>query len=230
MDWSPLARRRGLIYVVLGFALLATPLVVGHYDLADPDRYQYEAGEVTFYDNGTYDMPRHAEGLDSDVACLMAYLPSRSCMLERGIHANDGIYYQDGLSEQWLSEEYHYVFVYGEGFHEPVAEELSNGTVRYDVESVRRTEALDAVSTPIHRASPGVRAAVQAGQFETRDQLDGANELVRTEDGLYVVYAATSLRESGERSPRVVVLQWALVVLGALLVLRGQRHRVNRSQ
>lgn len=230
MDWSPPARRRSILYIVLGFALLATPLVVSHYDLADPDRYRYEAGEVTFYDNGTFDMPSHAKSLDSDVACLQSYPPSRSCMLERAIHANGGVSYEDGLSEQWLSGEYDYVFAYGDGFYEPVAEEMPNETVRYDLEPVSRDQALDTIATPIDRASPDVRTAARTGQVETRDELDGANELVRTEDGLYVVYLAAAHVTNNEQSPGMFILQMLLVVLGAWLVLRGQRHHVRQSR
>jgi hypothetical protein len=37
--------------IIVGFAFLLNPLVVGAYDIGDPDRYQYEASDVEFFDN-----------------------------------------------------------------------------------------------------------------------------------------------------------------------------------
>ena len=226
MDWS-LRPRRGSILLVLGFVLLLNPLAVGHFDLGDPDHYRYESARMTFHGNGTYDAPTGTRRFDSDVACLN-YPPRRACMLERAIHANGGVSYEDGASKHFLWTEYDHVFVYGEGFYRPVAEELPNETVHYDLQRVPMTEALDYVATPIDRASPGVRRAIRSGSFETSDELPGANELVRADGGYYVVYPAAYRVENGsERSSFVVFLQWVLGFLGGWLVLGGQRRRVR---
>lgn len=225
MDRSLPSRHRGSILVALGFVLLLNPLIVGGLDLGDPDRYRYEAGRVAFHGNGTVDVPIKAHRVDSDVPCLDT-LPSRSCVLERAIHADGGITY-DGPPRDFISTEYQYVFVYGEGFYRPISEELPNETVRYDLRRVPMTEALDYAATPIDRASPGVRRAIRSGSFETSDELPGANELVRADDGHYVVYpAAYRVEDGSERSPFVVVFQWVLGFLGGWLVLGGQRRRV----
>jgi hypothetical protein len=82
--------RRGVVLVVVGFALLCNPPVVGALDLGDPDSYTYEPTEVTFYGNGTYDAPPGVGEIDSDVVCF-DFPPRRSCMLEQAVHADGGI-------------------------------------------------------------------------------------------------------------------------------------------
>ncbi|ELY80483.1 hypothetical protein C486_08790 [Natrinema gari JCM 14663] len=213
---------------------LLNPLVVSAYDIGDPDWYRYEASEVEFFDNGTYTYssePDRPESLDSDVACFGA-LPSRSCVLERAIHANGSITY-DGPPSSFIDHEYNYVYIWEEGFFRPVTEEGQNGTVRYGLQSVPREEALGYIATPLSRTNRGVRTAIETGTYETSDELPGAHELVQAGDRYYVVYPAAYHEDRGdwgsERSPAVVVLQWLLGIIGAFLVLRGQRHRVERQ-
>jgi hypothetical protein len=67
------------------------------------------------------------------------------------------------------------------------------------------------------------------GTYETSDELEGAHELVQAGDDYYVVYTAASTEyRNSERSTTVIVLQWLLGITGAFLILRGQRHRVER--
>ncbi|WP_415379699.1 hypothetical protein [Halosimplex sp. TS25] len=229
MPGSLLTSARGEICIVLGFALLLNPFVVGAFDVGDPDSYTYEPKEVTFYDNGTYDAADGADVVDPRVACLDDTLPTRSCAVERAVHATGGVTY-DGPPSNFLDHDYWYVHVWGEGFFEPVAEELENGTVEYGLEPVPRSEALEAVSTQIDDASNGVREAIETGEYRTSDPLDGADELV-VHDGSYYVVTATSYRATGsERRGVVVFLQWALGAGGAWLVLRGQRLRVTGAR
>jgi hypothetical protein len=223
-----LLRNRGTIFALAGFVLLLNPFVVGFFDLGDPDDFTYKPVKVHFYANGTYDAPGEVHGLDDDIACFEP-TSSRSCALERAIHARGGLYY-DGPPDAFIDSEYEYVFVYGEGFFRPIAVEQPNETVRYALDPVPTTEALDDVSMPLERAPTGVRVAIEHGHYETSDELASANQLVRTEDGYYVVYAARSHRVSGsERLTVVAALQWILGALGALFVLRGQRVRVERN-
>lgn len=97
MALPPIGSRRGVVYVLVGLALVLGPAVVDAVGADDPDSFTYEPKEVTFYDNGTYDLERAAGRLDSEVACFER-APSRSCVVERAVHANGGIVY-DGLHE-----------------------------------------------------------------------------------------------------------------------------------
>lgn len=221
MGWSPLSP--GALRIVVGLVLLANPFVVAEFDVGDPDWYRYEAAEITFDEDGIQ-VPRGLHEVDPDVQCLET-LPTRSCMLELGIHRQGGLEY-DGLPDQFLQSEYSHVYLYGEGFFEPVAEG-SNGTVRYDLRPVPREEALDDVSIDVDRVPEPTRRVVLSGPMETSDELPGANELVATDDGYYVVHDVAHHETSGERTPFVVTLQWLVGGVGLWLVLRGQRLRVD---
>jgi hypothetical protein len=226
MDWSSVTRYRGEAAIAVGFVLLLNPLIVGAFDIGDPDRYRYEASEVSFSANGTYAFSTHPVALDSDVACF-GDVPSRSCVLERAIHANGGITY-DGPTKQFIHNEYSYVHIWEDGFFRPVSEARETGTVRYGLEAVPQEEALRYIATPLERTDRGVRTAIETGAYETSDELPGANELVRADEGYYVVYPTVVQEHLGaERSLTVVVLQWLLGTAGAVLILRGQRHRVE---
>lgn len=217
--------RRGVVLVVVGFALLLNPPVVGALDLGDPDSYTYEPTEITFHENSTYDAPPGSGDIDSEVACL-DFPPRRSCILEQAVHANGGVVY-DGPPPNFLRHDYQYVHIWEAGFFEPVAEELPNGTVEYGLEPVAQDPALDDVADPSSEVSRGIRRAVETGKFRTSDPLSGAGELV-AHDGSYYVVTATSYRTTtGERRDIVVFLQWAAGIGGASLVLRGQRLRVT---
>ncbi|WP_459193366.1 hypothetical protein [Halosimplex sp. J119] len=225
MTQSLTARQQGALYVVVGFALLLNPLVVGALDLGDPDSYTYEPKEITFYDNGTYDAADGADAADPRVACLDDSLPTRSCTLERAVHANGGVMY-DGLPQRILSTDYWYVYVWDEGFFEPTSADWGNDTYEYGLEPVARSQALDYVAVSSDEASTGVRRALETGQYRTSDPLDGADELV-AHDGDYYVVTATSYSTTDEERRNVVIfLQWIAGIAGAWLVLRGQRLRV----
>ena len=228
MDWSSIRQYRGEAAIVVGFILLLNPLVVAALDLGDPDRYRYEASEVSFTENGTYSFSTHPVPLDSDVACFGS-VPSRSCVLERAIHTNGGIMY-NGPTDQFIHDEYSYVHIWEEGFFRPVSDERQNGTVWYGLEAVSEDEALRYIATPKDKTSNGVRTAIATGSYETSDELAGAHELVQVDDSYYVVYPAEVHEHRGtERSLTVVVLQWLLGITGTILILRGQRHRVERQ-
>lgn len=226
MDWSSVAGYRGEVAIIVGFILLLNPLVVGAFDIGDPDRYRYEAGEVSFSTNGTYTFSTHPVPLDPDVACF-GDEPSRSCVLERAIHTSEGITY-DGPTKHFINNEYSFVHIWEEGFSRPVSEEQPNGTVWYGLEAVSQEEALRYIATPSERTNKGVRTAIETGSYETSDKLSGANELVQADNSYYVVYPTVVQEHRGiERRPTVVVLQWLLGITGAILILRGQRHRVE---
>lgn len=224
MDWSPFARYGGAIRILVGVLLLLNPLVVAEFDLGDPDWYRYEAAEVPFDEDGI-DVPIEVDDVDPDVACLER-LPRRSCMLELAVHERGGLTF-DGLPESFVDTGYRYVYDYGEGFFEPVAEER-NGSVRYGLEPVPREVAMDDASTDVERAPPGVRRAIRTGRVETSDELPGANELVRADGEYHVVYRAAARTTTGDRAAPVVALQWMSGVVGLALVLRGQTVRVER--
>ena len=226
MDWSSVTRYRGEAAIVVGFILLLNPLVVGAFDIGDPDRYRYEASEVSFSANGTYTFSTHPVSLDSDVACF-GDEPSRSCVLERAIHTNGGITY-DGPTNDFINNEYSYVHIWEEGFFRPVSEERPNGTVWYGLETVSQEEALRYIATPLERTNTGVRTAIETGSYETSDELSGTHELVQADDSYYVVHPTVVQEHRGtERSLTVVVLQWLLGITGAILILRGQRNRIE---
>lgn len=228
MNWSSITRYRGEAAIIVGFILLLNPLVVGAFDIGDPDRYRYEASEVSFAANGTYTFSTHPVPLDSDVACF-GDEPSRSCVLERALHTNGGITY-DGPTNHFIHNEYGYVHIWDEGFFRPVSEERPNGTVWYGLEAVSQEEALRYIPTPLERTDRGVRTAIETGSYETSDELSGAHELVQADDSYYVVYPTVVQEHRGmERSLTAVVLQWLLGIAGAILILRGQRHRVERQ-
>ncbi|WP_201289188.1 hypothetical protein [Halovenus carboxidivorans] len=184
--------------------------------------------QVSFSENGTYSHAAHPIPLDSDVGCFGDDDWSRACILERAIHANGGITY-DGPTNPFLESEYSYIHIWEEGFFRPITEEREDGTVRYGLAPVSTEEALEDVATPLERTERGVRTAIETGTYETSDELSGANELVQADNTYYVVYAtAVHERQGTERRRAVVVLQWVLGIAGALLILRGQRHRVER--
>lgn len=218
-----LSRYRVWILFVVGLLLLATPAIVGWFDLADPDHYRYEAERVEFTEDG-YRVDAPVDGIDDDAACLRRF-PSRACMLERAIHDAGGLEY-DGLPSQVLTSRYRYV--YGDGqFYRTVANETANGTVHYDLRPAPTDEALGYISTERWRASSAVKRAIRTGSVTTSDELDGANELVEMEDGYYVVYAASVYETSRERNPLIVGASWIAAVAGLGLLLRAQRLRVE---
>lgn len=219
------AYRRGILYLLLGFGLLLTPVLVATFDVGDPDRYEYEAFEVTFHDNGTFDVPVRAGRVDPSVACFEQG-ETRSCMLEKAIHANGGIRYEHGLPSSFLEHDYHYVYIYGEGFFEPTTTQ-ANDSIEYTLTPVERSRALRFVATDSDRVSTGIRNAITTGEHVTNDELDGTGELVEHEDSYYVVSATASTTSSGERRWFVAVGQWALALVGVLLLLRGQLLRVQ---
>lgn len=226
MNWSSVTRYRSEAAIIVGFILLLNPLVVGAFDIGDPDRYRYEASEVSFAANGTYTFSTHPVPIGSDVACF-GDEPSRSCVLERALHTNGGITY-DGPTNHFIHNKYRYVHIWDEGFFRPVSEERPNGTVWYGLEAVSQEEALRYIPTPLERTDRGVRTAIETGSYETSDELSGAHELVQADDSYYVVYPTVVQEHRGiERSLTVVVLQWLLGIAGAILILRGQRHRIE---
>jgi hypothetical protein len=229
-----IGHRKGVLLIVLGFALVLNPHLVGALDSGDSDRYRYEAGQVTFHPNGTVDAPTGVHDLDSDVACLEA-VPTRSCVLEIAVYRNGGVDY-DGPSDQFLQSPYRYVYLHGEGFYEPVAIDSRDGPTHYDLEPASRIETLDAVSTPIERASHGVETAIREGSYETSDSLEDAHELIRTDGAYHVVYP-TRVETNGEPDPignsiretGLALVQWVLGIAGAGAILYGQRCRVERD-
>jgi len=219
------SRYRVAILFGLGLLLLATPAMVGWFDLADLDRYRYEAERVQFTDDG-WAVDGHVAVIDGDAACLERF-PDRACMLERAIHENGGLEY-DGPPSQALGSRYRYV--YGEGqFYRTVANETANGSVLYDLRPAPTDEALAAISTERWRASSTVKRAIRTGSVTSADELDGANELVEMEDGYYVVYAASSHEVAGERNPWIVGASWIAAAIGLGTLLRAQRLRVERQ-
>ncbi|QLH80625.1 hypothetical protein [Halosimplex pelagicum] len=218
-------RQWGGLLIVAGFALVLNPFVVGALDLGDPDSYTYEPKEVTFYDNGTYGAPIGVDEIDPRVACL-GYPLSRSCALERAVHADGGITSDAYPLAVVRYGRYYYVHVWGEGFFDTEAEELANGTVEYGLEPVEQSRVLDSIAVSSDDASRGVRRALETGQFRTSDPLDDADELVAHDGSYYVVTEVASRTTTGERRDIVIALQWVAGIAGALLVLRGQRRRV----
>jgi hypothetical protein len=219
-------RQWGGVLIVVGFALLLNPFVVGALDIGDPDSYTYEPKEVTFYDNGTYDAPIGVDEIDPGVACLDT-LPSRSCALERAVHANSGVTYDEYPRYVIRDVRYPYVHVWGAGFFGTATEELANGSVEYGLEPVPQSRALDSIAVSSDDASRGVRRALETGQYRTSDPLDDADELVAHDGNYYVVTEVASRTTTGERRNVVVALQWIAGIGGAALVLRGQRLRVS---
>ena len=218
------SRYRVVVLFGLGLLLLAAPALVGWFDLADLDRYRYEAERVEFTDDG-WAVDGHVAVIDGDAACLGRFPDDRACMLEHAIHENGGLEY-DGLPSQALGSRYRYV--YGEGqFFRTVANETANGTVRYDLRPVSTDEALAAISTERWRASSTVKRVIRSGPVTTTDELDGANELVEMEDGYYVVYATSIHEVHGERNPYIVGAAWVAAAAGLLFVLRAQRLRIE---
>jgi hypothetical protein len=221
---SPSRYRVGILFAV-GLVLLGAPAIVGWFDLADPDHYRYEAERVEFTDDG-YRIQGPVDVIDRDAACLQMP-PSRVCLLERAIHENGGLTF-DGLQREFLDARYRYV--YGDGqFYRTVATETDEGTVRYDLRPVSEREALAAISTDEERASSPIKRAIRTGSVTTSDELAGANELVATDDGYYVVYAAEWHEEAGERDPLLVAGAWIAAAFGLWLLLHAQRRRVERG-
>lgn len=229
MDSDSVFRYQEELAIIIGFALVLNPLVVGAYDIGDPDQYRYEPVEVEFYANGTYayDSSSIVHPLDSDVACFDVP-PSRSCVLERAIHANGDIAF-DGPPRTFMTHDYDYVYIWESGFFRPATTEGENGTVRYGLESVPHEDALGDIATPLSRVSPDVRTAISQGKHVTSDELSGAHELVSTDEGYFVVTDAVSVNRTSERTGTVIALQWILGFTGAFLVLRGQRQRVEQG-
>lgn len=227
MDSGSVSRYRGELAIIVGFALVLNPLIVSAYDIGDPDRYQYEPSEIEFHTNGTYHTSATTDNLDSDVACF-GIPQSRSCVLERAIHANGGLAF-DGPPKTFMSHDYAYVHIWESGFFRPATTESENGTMRYGLEPVPQAEALDYIATPFSRVSPGIRTAISQGEYVTSDELSGAQEIVSTDEGYFVVSAVSSVQRTPERTVAVVALQWILGFFGAFFILRGQRQRVKRG-
>lgn len=224
----------GEFRIAVGLLLLPNPLYVGQLHLDEPNWYRYEATEITYDDANGIEVDIHVGDIDDDVACF-AQLPSRACALEHLIHENGNVTSPVTWGKHvsaYGPNGYRYVYVDGE-FYETEANETANGTVF----SLNRTDPDDAmhdVATPISKADPKVRNAIRNGNVTTRHELDGADELVRDGDDYYVVYAAAYEVHGGHtyRSEQQIgrLLEGGLtvtgIVVGLLLVLRGQRRRV----
>ena len=226
MALSP--RRRGTLTVLLGFVLLLNPFVVGYFDVGDPDRYQYRAHEVQFHENGTVDVPIDVNGVDPEVACLDHYFYTRACVLEQAVHETGGLSY-DGPPNNFIDRDYDYVFVWDEGFYEPVAEEIDADRVRYDMRPVDTGEALDEVATEYEDADRTIQYTIRNGNHTVRDSIDGTNELIERNGRYYVVDGFPGWEDDGDggRSDLVVLGQWVFGIAGARLILEGQRTRVE---
>ncbi|SFL12974.1 hypothetical protein SAMN04487950_2631 [Halogranum rubrum] len=221
-------RRRGTLTVLLGFVLLLNPFVVGYFDIGDPDRYEYQAYEVSFTEQGTAEIPREVDTVDPQIACLDGLRPSRACVLEQAVHEDGGVWY-DGPPATFIYRQYDYVFVWEKGFFTPVAEEYADRPVRYDMKPVATSEALDRVSTEYEDADRAIQYTIRAGNYTARDPIDGANELVERDGQYYVVDGFNGWEDDGDggRSDLVVLAQWLLGIAGARLILEGQRTRVE---
>jgi len=120
---------------------------------------------------------------------------------------------------------YQYVYVWGEGFHEPVGRDLANDSVEYGLDMVARSEALTWVATESRDASPGAREALETGRYRASDRLDDADELLAHDGSYYVVTATSYESHAGEPPEGATPLEWGVMVVGAGFALRGQRLR-----
>lgn len=215
------SRYRSWVLLLIGILLLMNPFIVGITDFGDPDRYQYEPAKVADLD-GTVDVPPGVDIHESEVVCLK-FPPTRACMLERAILEQRGLVY-DGLPGRVLAADYGYVYdeVNGEDrFYRPVTEETGDGHINYTHEEIPSREALERISTPIQDASPGIRDAITTGSYVTSDPLAGAETLIRTEDGYYVVHTTEMYETTGERRVIVRVFQWIVGILAIVLIYRA---------
>lgn len=226
---SILFLNRSWVLLLIGILLLLNPFIVGITDFGDPDRYQYEPAKVAELD-GTVDVPPGVDLHESEVVCLNLP-PTRACMLERAILEADGLVY-DGLPRRVLAADYGYVYdeVDGEDrFYRPVTEETADGRINYTYEEISSREALDRISTPIQDASPGIRDAIATGTHVTSDPLAGAETLIRTEDGYYVVHATEVYETTSDRRIIVRAFQWIAGFLAIVLIYRAG-DRDGRTQ
>lgn len=230
---------RQTLQIALGVLLLVNPLYVDALHLDQPNSYRYEATEVTYGPDGIDATPAIRNGgVDDDVACLSDNYPSRACAVERAIHERGNLTAPVSWGS-FVSEfgplGYRYAYV-NDSFYGVENRERGDETVL----TLNRTpagEAMDEIAAPLLYASPEVREAVETGSVETRRELDGANQLWSDGGNYYVVYEAQShvhgpgTYQQKVRSGRVLERAVALVgiAVGLLLVLRGQRRRVERE-
>ena len=223
------------VSIGLGVLLLANPLYVDALHLDQPNWYWYESGEVTVGDDGVR-LPRGAlNGMDDDVACLADSPPSRACAVEHAVLRRGNL----TLAESWgalISNAgplgYRYAYL-NSSFYEPVVREEGDWTV-LSLDRTPAVEALGDVADPVSRADRGVRRAIRSGSVRTHRELEGANQLWK-EDGRYYVVYRTSFGNSGPFDFLGVgfgrALETAITVVGMVaglvLVLRGQRRRVD---
>lgn len=230
---------RPALTIALGVLLLVNPFYVDALHLDQPNSYRYESTEVTYESDGINATPAMVNGgVDGDVACLSDQHPSRACAVERAIHERGNLTAPVSWG-RFISEfgplGYEYAYV-NDSFYRAVHREEPGGTVL----TLNRTpadEAMGDVATPLLHASRDVRRAVETGSVETRRELDGANQLWEDDGDYYVVYEARSHTYGPSTYREKVqfgrVLETSLSVLGVavgfVLVLRGQRRRVERE-
>ena len=229
--------------IALGVLLLVNPLYIDGLGFAHPNSYRYEATEVSYNESTGYlDVDVHANGIDSDVACLGDPIPTRTCTLEYAIHERGNLTVNvswAGHVRNYGPNGYHYAFVDG-AFYEVESEEVGDesGTARLTLNRTPAAKAMRTIATPVWEVSPPVRKAVETGSAKTHYRLDGANELVAHGDSYYVVYRATAhvtdseAYHSGEERNTARETAFTLfgIGVGLALVLNGQRERVRAGR
>jgi hypothetical protein len=187
---------RGLLYVLVGVALLAGTFFLPGWHL-DDDVYRYEAVAVThdgdavtahYVETGA-DAP--LSDIDQNLLCLGS-IPSRQCELEYALFENETAARTNPVD----NSRYQYVYLDGH-FYEPTYVERSNGTFMTH-ERVPATEVFDAVAVSGSRLSETERRIVSSGSMLTFAKLEYANQLVEVDGAYYAILRDASRRYDGD--------------------------------
>lgn len=217
----------GRILVAIGVLLLLNPLYVGMLHLDQPEWTRYEATALHVEDGEV------SGGFvaDPDIACTDD--DYRSCAFERYVHRNGGLEVEDGgIAASIGRGRYRYVFLGDDGFFEPQAMDVIDGS-RLTLAPVSAEEALHGASTRVDRAPPVVGAAIDEGTATSHTALDLDGHVFETIRGQYYVLDRVASHGVGPTSDAHwtgQLFEYALIgvltLLGLAAVAKGQRYRI----
>ena len=228
--WTPTRRTRAAVYLVVGFALVTSPLwAATAVDVVAGETVTYEAVEVTpdgdglAFDGSTVSTLAvvRMQGVDG-IDCYLDADQSRTCLLEQQLA--DGNATVETVPGGYITTRY----VHFDQFYE--RQQASRGSqTELGLRPVDAAAVLDNVSTPVEFASDPTTRAIEQGQVEAGPALRESRAFVSA-DGAYYLIAPQSQASTGSGSS--LPWQWAAVFVGLIALRRGQSHygRMREAQ
>lgn len=179
--------RRGLVFLLLGVALLANPLYLYPGNVSHETTLTYEAER-------TDEVPRSGT-LEADVRwCEDATTIARECAIAAALAGGDTLrapLSDDGFEDaERPSSDYQYVRV-ADGYYRPI-ETYENGSLVVSLDPVTHAEVMRAAAVAYEDARPHLREAVDSGSATVRrDDVSRRDTRLVERDGAYYAVRVT---------------------------------------